>query len=106
MPAPPSEFEEEFEHIIKSDTTSQGKIGDLMNLLRRARKMKAREEAPEASTDEDCPEPDEDDCRDLLSPCCDELIHTVFGTLPIQAECSKCKKQYHLRDLVEALQDA
>jgi len=102
MPAaPPSEFQQSFDEIISSDDSSQGKIRELMHLLRRVRRLKQK-----SSAEEDCPEPGDDDCRDLLSPCCDEPIRTVFGTLPVEAECSKCKERYSLRRLVAALSDA
>jgi hypothetical protein len=47
-----------------------------------------------------CPDSD-DDCSDLLSSCCDAILTTVFGTLPLEVECSSCKKLYFLKDILE-----
>ena len=42
----------------------------------------------------------EDDCTDLLSTCCGAILTTVFGTLPLQVECSICKQCYLLREVI------
>ena len=95
---PSSAFQEDLEELINSDTSSKGKVQELMNLLKKARKTK---ESPKS--DEDCPDPDEDDCRDILSPCCGAPIRTVFGTLPVDAECQECGGIHRLSQLVAAL---
>ena len=43
--------------------------------------------------------PDED-CEDMTSPCCSSKLTTVFGSLPLKAKCTKCGKEYLLRELV------
>ena len=47
-----------------------------------------------------CPEDDED-CSDLLSPCCNLILSTVFGTLPLEVKCSGCGKSYLLKDVLK-----
>lgn len=98
MPAPPpSDFQDQFDEIVGSNTPSRGKIRELMNLLEKARKTR------ESSTpDQDCLEED-DDCRDILSLCCGAPIQTVFGTLPVMAKCLECGQERRLREIVEAL---
>lgn len=44
-----------------------------------------------------CPE---DDCAEVLSPCCGGILTTVFGTLPLLVQCLDCKKLYVFRDLL------
>jgi len=50
--------------------------------------------------DEDCLE---DDCDELLSPCCQAKLHTIFGTLPLEVKCEKCESIYKLSDLVKEI---
>ena len=52
------------------------------------------------SQKEPCAEDDED-CSDFLSECCNSTLVTLFGTLPLEVECEKCKKRYILKDLLE-----
>lgn len=101
MPTPPpSQLQDQVENLIESDTSSQGKIGELMELLEKARKTR---ESP--TTDQDGPVEDDDDCRDILSPCCGAPISTIFGTLPVMARCQECGKEQRLREIVLALPD-
>jgi len=46
----------------------------------------------------DCPEGE--DCSDLLSECCNAILITVFGTIPLQVKCEDCGKTYVLRSLL------
>ena len=102
MSAPPSsQLQDQVENLVKSDISSQGKIGELMKLLEKARKTR---ESPISG--QDCPEEDDDDCRDILSLCCGAPISTVFGTLPIMARCQECGREQRLREIVSALPDS
>jgi len=47
--------------------------------------------------DEDCAE---DDCDEILSPCCQDELSVVFGTLPLKVQCKNCEKVYELNKLV------
>jgi len=44
----------------------------------------------------------EDDCPDLVSPCCNAVLKTCMGTLPLKATCKECGKEYNLRELLYA----
>ena len=37
--------------------------------------------------DDDC---EDDDCDEILSPCCSNKIDIVFGSFPLEVECQKC----------------
>jgi len=50
------------------------------------------------SQEEDCPEGE--DCSDLVSECCNAILTTVFGTVPLQVKCEDCGKAYVLRNLL------
>ena len=52
-----------------------------------------------SSKDEPCDDTI-DDCQDLLSPCCNFALDTVFGTLPLEVVCLSCNKSYILHDLL------
>jgi hypothetical protein len=45
-----------------------------------------------------CPE---EDCGEVLSPCCQAFLTTVFATLPVEVLCSTCQASYKLRDLIK-----
>jgi hypothetical protein len=47
----------------------------------------------------DCPE--NEDCDELLSPCCGEKMVIVFGSFPAEVECKGCKSKVLLRDLLK-----
>ena len=65
------------------------KIGEFFQLFQRSKK----------EPEKPCPEGDED-CSDLLSSCCNSILSTVFGTLPLEVECSGCGKRYLLREVI------
>ncbi len=48
--------------------------------------------------DEDCPE--DDDCGEVTSSCCNVKVETIFGSLPLKVKCTECGVQYLLRDLI------
>lgn len=82
---------EEVEKLLNIKSTEDGaKINEFFQLLL---KSKQTDKSP-------CPDSDED-CSDLLSSCCDAILSTVFGTLPLEVECSACKKLYFLRDIIQ-----
>lgn len=45
---------------------------------------------------EDCPE--DDDCGEMTSPCCDIKVEIIFGSYPLQVRCTKCGSNYSLRE--------
>jgi len=45
----------------------------------------------------------EEDCSDILSPCCNGLLENKFGSLPLQVICKSCGNSYLLKDLLEKL---
>lgn len=47
-----------------------------------------------------CAEDPNEDCGELLSPCCQEKLTTVFGTLPLEVKCEKCGLHHFLREIV------
>lgn len=54
-----------------------------------------------SNTQEEPCKDDEEDCTDILSPCCTSTLTTVFGTIPLKVECKNCGKLYILRELLE-----
>lgn len=50
---------------------------------------------------EDCPE--EEDCDEVISPCCSSSVEVVFGSHPLMVRCSKCDGKFKLRDIVKKL---
>jgi hypothetical protein len=98
-PSPDPQLQEQLDSIVQSSGPASSKIQELLSLL-----LKSREEKEKALTgDEDCPDGDED-CRELLSPCCASTIELVFGSLPVQAKCVECGGVHLLRDLVTSSQ--
>jgi len=93
-----SELLEKFFSAEGEDRKAQ--LGELMGLMKKSRQ--AREESNKGDPGEDCPE-DIDDCRDILSLCCNVPVSTVFGTLPLEAECKECGKRYLLAKLIKEL---
>ena len=63
----------------------QEKVQEFFNLFKRA--------------NEPCPP--EDDCGDLLSSCCGSILSTVFGTLPLEVECTSCGKVFLLKEVLD-----
>ena len=43
---------------------------------------------------------DEDDCGEVLSPCCNKSITIVSGSLPLLCTCNECGKTYRLREVI------
>ena len=54
----------------------------------------------ETDDEEDCPD-EENDCDEVVAcPECEGTLSTVFGSLPLEVECSECGQKYKLRDLL------
>ena len=52
---------------------------------------------------EDCEEGDED-CEDILSPCCGDKLETVFGSsFPLKVKCLSCHKEFVLKQIVDSI---
>jgi hypothetical protein len=64
-----------------------------------SREQKAEDTLKE---EEDCPDEDED-CREMVSPCCDDQMQIIFGSLPVKAKCQKCGEEHLLRELVSSI---
>jgi len=88
MSGDPSSFLELMETTVGTDPAKKEKVEEFAGLMNRAAKQ-----------DEDCPEEDED-CNEMLSPCCRAKIKSVFGSLPLVIECTECKKKHLLADVV------
>ncbi len=48
--------------------------------------------------DEDCRK--DEDCDEVISPCCSSEMEIVFGSFPVEVECKDCKTKYLFRDLI------
>jgi hypothetical protein len=46
----------------------------------------------------DCPE--NEDCDELLSPCCGDKMAVVFGSFPAEVQCKGCGFKMFLRELL------
>jgi len=71
------------EDVIKNQNTS-GKFEEFF------RRMKRK--------NGECPE--DDDCGEVISPCCELKVVIIFGSLPLKVECSKCKKKFLLKNIL------
>ena len=101
MPNPSENLSELLEKFFTAEGADRKtKLNELMELMKKSRKD--READNKGNSDEDCPE-DVDDCKDVLSPCCNVPVSTVFGTLPLEAECKQCGKHYLLAKLIGEL---
>ena len=47
--------------------------------------------------DKDCPQPD---CDKLVSPCCSVAVTVVFGSIPLEVQCSACGTTFFLKKLI------
>ena len=45
--------------------------------------------------DENC-----EGCESLVSPCCNAVVSTVFGSCPLEVKCSSCNKVFLLKNLL------
>lgn len=110
-PAPPSpeDFRELIEDFIAKNGGGQAKsLSELLALVKKSRGYKTAQPPTEKSPTEekkpesDCPE-DVEDCSDVVSPCCNVPVSTVFGTLPLKVCCKGCGKEYLLGTLMRGL---
>jgi hypothetical protein len=46
-------------------------------------------------------ESDCDDCDSVKSPCCNEVVTYVFGSMPLDVKCTACNKEYSLRSILK-----
>jgi len=89
---------------LLDDLNEKRRVGDLKGLseiLSKVAKVRSQKENP-AKPETDCPE-DVEDCSDLVSPCCNVPVSTVFGTLPLKVSCKSCGKEYLLGPLMREL---
>jgi len=93
------DLQETLDSFLKSQGEDrQGKMSELMELLKKSRERKAQGDEP----DQECPE-DVDDCNEITSPCCNAKVSTIFGTLPLLVRCFGCGEQYRMGELVRNL---
>lgn len=79
---------EEVQEFFQESADESSHITQFLKYYSKARETKKEPCSPE------------DDCTDLLSSCCGAILTTVFGTLPLQVECSICKQCYLLKDVI------
>lgn len=102
----PLETPENFQEILKDFVEKHGadRAKGLSELLALMKKSKERKATPpeEKKPENDCPE-DVEDCSDVVSPCCNVPVSTIFGTLPLKVCCRECGKEYLLGVLMRDL---
>ena len=79
MRQPPPDLDQ----LIDNDAEPSNKLSELMRRLYK----------PE----EDC---DEGDCAELTCRACGSMLETVFGSLPLEVQCTECHTKYILRELL------
>lgn len=50
---------------------------------------------------EDCPE--QDDCDEITSSCCNAKVVIMFGSYPLKVKCTECDSEFFMKDIVAAL---
>ena len=88
-------FNDALKGLSDSDLQAKDKIKKLMELM-----VKAKEISKKDNSEKDCLD-NEEDCREILSPCCKTKFKTVFGTLPLKVICLNCGNSYVLREVLE-----
>jgi len=97
---PSENLSEKLEEFLKAGNEERkSKMDELMELMRKSREKR---EVGNKGNIEDCPD-DVEDCSDILSPCCQVPVKTIFDTLPLKVECEKCKRQYLMGELIRNL---
>lgn len=88
----------------QKDSPHVKNIQELLSLVAKARREKASAQQPakEEKPDSDCPE-DVEDCSEVVSPCCNSPMSTIFGTLPLKVRCKQCEKEYFFGPLMKEL---
>ena len=88
----------EFEDLLKKSvelSEEDKKVADFFQLFGQVKRAEFENE----------PCPEGMDCSDLLSNCCESILTTVFGTLPLEVECSSCGKRYLLKEVISQEKD-
>jgi len=73
---------------LLKEQKANSKLSELFDKMKKAR---------------DCDENDEEDCGDLLSPCCNSQFQTVFGSIPLMVECLNCHQKFMLKQLMDTV---
>lgn len=76
---------EQFEDKIKKDIdiSSNGeKVREFVDLM----------------LNNDC---EDNDCDEILSPCCSNKIDIIFGSLPLEVKCQKCNNKMLFSELIK-----
>ncbi|MDC1299876.1 hypothetical protein N8Z24_00055 [bacterium] len=79
---------EELKKVASEDSEVQDKINEFFEVLKSSKKP-----CKEGGEDSDCP--------DLMSPCCNAVLKTCMGTLPLKVTCKKCGNSYKLKELLD-----
>jgi hypothetical protein len=101
----PENFRELLEDFIAKNGKGQAKnLSDLLALVQKSKNARKTSPPPTEGKkpESDCPE-DVEDCSDVISPCCNVPVSTVFGTLPLKVCCKGCGKEYLLGMLMRNL---
>jgi len=92
----PNDIKEKLEELITQSKKNTSKNPEAEKFFKLLNNMTNK--AQGNPQEEDCP--DGEDCSDLLSECCNAILTTVFGTVPLQVKCEDCGKTYVLRSLL------
>jgi hypothetical protein len=107
LPGSPQDIFNEFLEERKNSPHMKD-LGALLAMVAKSRQQKAAQaqaaaKVPEGQKPEsDCPE-DVEDCSEVVSPCCNVPVTTIFGTLPLRVSCKTCGKEYLLGPLMKDL---
>jgi len=99
----PENFQEILKDFVEKHGTGKAKgLSELLSLMKKAKEKKPPAAPEEKKPENDCPE-DVEDCSDVVSPCCNVPVSTIFGTLPLKVSCKQCGKEYLLGVLMRDL---
>ena len=79
---------EEIKKMLPKDSKIQDKLNEFFEVFKSGKKPCKGGE-------------DDSDCPDLLSPCCNAVLKTCMGTLPLQVTCKDCGNSYKLKELLD-----
>jgi len=95
------EFKEKLDQILNNQPSTILSEEDLKKAKKFFQLLAKAKQPTQSTTDPKTDDPCiEEDCSDILSPCCNSIMENKFGSLPLQVICKSCNKIYFLKELL------
>jgi len=78
---------EELKKLLPEDPNVRDKVNEFFEVFNNTKKP--------------CKNKEDEDCPDLVSPCCNAALKTCMGTLPLKVTCRECGVEYNLKELLD-----